>query len=189
MPTQRACNYRQCRDRNCSTAKRHEVEGSAQQLGDEVRIVRELELSAPMRLEPVRLPDATDRAGTDAALPRHQVGPVGRLGRLATNVSATTRSATSGPSSGIREGRLNYAGGVDAFFHEPLLPAPDADLDVSVRRMSSLAPTPSALGSTIAARQTCLCVEFRSSVIASSRRRSGRMIMMKIPALMRKTRT
>src|SRR5450631_669455 len=34
------------------------------QLGDEVWIVRELELPIPVRLEPVRFPDATDRAGT-----------------------------------------------------------------------------------------------------------------------------
>jgi hypothetical protein len=33
------------------------------QLGDEVRIVRELELSEPMRLEPARLPDMANRTG------------------------------------------------------------------------------------------------------------------------------
>src|SRR6202051_2137928 len=43
------------------------------QLGDEVWIVRELELSAPVRLEPVGFPDGTDRAGTYAARPRHQI--------------------------------------------------------------------------------------------------------------------
>src|ERR1700730_8988701 len=48
------------------------------QLGDEVWIVRELELSAPVRLEPVRFPDATDPAGTYAARPRHQMGRLGR---------------------------------------------------------------------------------------------------------------
>ena len=44
------------------------------QLGDEVWIVRELELSAPVRLEPVRFPDATDRACTYATRPGHQIG-------------------------------------------------------------------------------------------------------------------
>ena len=40
---------------------------------------------------------------------------------------------------------------------------------VSVRRMISLVPTPSAVRSTIRARQTCFCELFRSLIIASSR--------------------
>src|SRR6202162_2163246 len=45
------------------------------------------------------------------------------------NVSATTRSATSGPCPGTREGRVFVSQeAVDALFHEPLLPAPDAGL-------------------------------------------------------------
>src|SRR6476620_5849840 len=59
------------------------------QLVDEVRIVRELELPITVRLKPVRLPDAPDRAGADAARPCHQIGrPMGGL--------ATTREAPSG---------------------------------------------------------------------------------------------
>src|SRR5476651_2653661 len=45
------------------------------------------------------------------------------------NVSATTRSATSGPCPGTREGRvLSRRRPSTPFFHEPLLPAPDAGL-------------------------------------------------------------
>ena len=61
--------------------------------------------------------------------------------------------------------------------------------DVPVWRMISLVPTPSALRSTMFARQTCFCAVLRSLVIASSRWRSGRVILMVIPVRMRKTRT
>ena len=57
------------------------------QLGDEVRIVRELELSAPMRLEPVRLPDAT------AALALMPLVPLARAIRSAVQWS----SQSTGP--------------------------------------------------------------------------------------------
>jgi hypothetical protein len=54
--------------------------------------------------------------------------------------------------------------------------------------MISLVPTPSALRSTMFARQTCFCEALRSLAIASSRRRSGR-VTLEIPVRMRKTRT
>ena len=55
--------------------------------------------------------------------------------------------------------------------------------------MISLVPTPSALRSTMFARQTCFCEALRSLAIASSRWRFGRVILMEIPVRMRKTRT
>lgn len=58
-----------------------------------------------------------------------------------------------------------------------------------VRRMISLVPTPSALRSTMSARQACFCGALRSLMIASSRRRSGLVILMDIPVRMRETRT
>ena len=45
-------------------------------------------------------------------------------------------------------------------------------LDLPVRRMISIVPTPSALNSTISARQTCFCGVFRSLTSAVRRRRS-----------------
>ena len=45
-------------------------------------------------------------------------------------------------------------------------------LDLPVRRMISTVPTPSAVSSTISARQTCFCGVLRSRTIASRRRRS-----------------
>ena len=103
------------------------------QLIDEFRIVRELELPITVRLEPVRLPDAPDRAGADAARPRHQVGgPVGRLGR---RLRQRQRHHTVGH---LRAKRRNARGAglvaqkaVDTLLHEALLPAPDTGLGCS----------------------------------------------------------
>src|SRR4029077_13358602 len=61
--------------------------------------------------------------------------------------------------------------------------------DLPVRRMISLVPTPSALERMIAARQACFCEALRSLVIASSRPRTDRMIVMEIPVRMHQTRT
>ena len=86
--------------------------------------------------------------------------------------------------------RLVVQEAVDAFLHEPFLPAPDAGLrDLPVRRMILLVPTPSALKRMIAARQACFCEALRSLVIASSRPRTDRVIAMEIPVRMRQTRT
>jgi hypothetical protein len=61
--------------------------------------------------------------------------------------------------------------------------------DVPVWRMISLVPTPSALRITMFARPTCFCEALQSLVIASSRWRSGRVILMEIPVRMREIRT
>lgn len=106
------------------------------------------------------------------------------------NVSATTRSATSGPSPGTREGRVLSR-------KRPSTPSSmkrccqrqTQVLEVPVRRMISLVPTSSALRSTMTARQACFCEELRSLVIASSRRRSGRVSLIEIPVRMPDVRT
>ena len=73
-----------------------------------------------------------------------------------------------------------------------------ATVPASARRRSStcrsgalisLVPTPSALERMIAARQACFCEVLRSLVIASSRPRTDRVIVMEIPVRMRQTRT
>jgi transposase len=79
------------------------------------------------------------------------------------NVSATTRSATSGPNRGIREGRVLSR-------KRPSTPSSmnrccqrqTQVLEVPVRRMISLVPTSSALRSKMAARQACFCEALRS---------------------------
>ena len=49
--------------------------------------------------------------------------------------------------------------------------------DLPVRHMIALVPTPSALERIIAARQACFCEALRSLVIASSRPRTDRVIV------------
>ena len=77
------------------------------QLVDELRVVGELELVDPVRLETMRAPDALDgiRADTDGF--RHNSSsPMGRLGG---RIGPGERHNTLGdirPSGGMREGRV-----------------------------------------------------------------------------------
>jgi hypothetical protein len=102
------------------------------QLLDELRIVRELELPDPVRLQAVGAPDALDRTGADAGRLGHHgrvqwvVSPAGSV-----SVSATTRSATSGPSGGTRDGRVLSRSSPSTPGHEARLPAPDAGLGLA----------------------------------------------------------
>lgn len=77
-------------------------------LVDELGIVGGLELAPAVGLQPVRLPDATPAlalmmpaACAIMAAVQCVVSPGG-----SASVSATTRSATSGPRGGMREGRV-----------------------------------------------------------------------------------
>jgi hypothetical protein len=138
-----------------------------------------LELAiAVRRLQPVRLPNPSHGAGADAARLRHQVG--GRHDSLGHLLAARRKA---------RGVALVAQKAVDALLHEPLPPAPETVLDLPVCRMIALVPTPSALSSTIAARQTCFCGALRSLVMASSRARSERVTEMEIPVRMRQART
>jgi hypothetical protein len=53
--------------------------------------------------------------------------------------------------------------------HEPLLPAPDAGLDLPVSVMIAEVPTPSSLRRMIRARQTCSCGLLGATTIACKR--------------------
>ena len=106
------------------------------------------------------------------------------------SVSATTRAATSGPSRRDARGpRLVVQEAGDASFMNRSCQRQTQVFDLPVRRMISLVPTPSALERMIAARQACFCEALRSLVIASSRPRTDRVIVMEIPVRMRQTRT
>lgn len=59
-----------------------------------------------------------------------------------------------------------------------------AVVDVPVAAMMAFVPTPSALSSTIRARQTCFCNVYRSLTKAPSRRRSASTGVMEIPVRM-----
>ena len=77
------------------------------QLVDELRVIGKLELVDPVRLETMRAPDALDETRADIDGFRHHVAVqwVPSAGG-SVRVSATTRSAMSDPSGGMREGRV-----------------------------------------------------------------------------------
>ena len=81
------------------------------------------------------------------------------------------------------------AADVVALLGEALLPAPDAGLRLAGPAHDPIGPMPSALCSTIRARQTCFWATLRSPTSASRRRRSAGLKMMLIPGRMSQTRT
>ena len=100
------------------------------QFGDKIRIAGELELPIAVRLQAMRSPDAPDRCLTDANRRGHHRGrPMGRLDR---RVRHRQRHDAFGHVGGQRRNawwtRFVTKKAIDAFFHEPLLPAPDAGL-------------------------------------------------------------
>ena len=95
------------------------------------------------------------------------------------SVSATTRSVTSGPRGGMRDGRVLSR-------RRPSTPSSmkrscqrqTQVFDLPVRRMIFVVPAPSALDSTMAARHTCFWAALRSLTTASRRRRSAGLTVM-----------
>ena len=75
--------------------------------------------------------------------------------------------------------RIQRAGWLDqwqvcnAVGQEVVLPPPDRGLAGAARRVSSMVPQPSAVSSTICARQTCFCGLLRSVTMAISAWRSA----------------
>ena len=140
------------------------------QLVDELRIVGELELPDPVRLQAMGAPDALDRTDADAGgLRHHRAGP---MGRLAGRVGPGQRDDALGdirPSGGMREGRvLSRSRPSNPSCMKRSCQRQTQVFDLPVRRMISLVPTPSAVSSTISARQTCFCGALRSRTSACS---------------------
>ena len=100
------------------------------QFADEVRIARKLELPIAVRLQTMRPPDAPDRGFTDADHRRHHRGrPMGRLdGRVRQRQGDDAFGHVGGQGRDARWARFVTQKAINAFFHEPLLPAPDAGL-------------------------------------------------------------
>jgi hypothetical protein len=155
---------------NDGMVRRIEIEADdVTQLGNKMRVIGQLELTHPMRLQAMSSPDALNRADADP----------GRLGHRGcgggpAKVKATTRSATPGPKGGMRDGRV-------LSHHSPAMPsAPNRScqrqmtvLAFSIRRMISVVPWPSPVNRTIFARQTCFWRLFRLATTASNARRSA----------------
>jgi hypothetical protein len=102
-----------------------------------------------------------------------------------SRVIATVRSRTLAGSGGMRDGRVWSR-------NRPATPARinrscqrhTVTLLMPVRRIISLVPTPSAVSSTIRARQTCFCGLFRLATIASKRPRAAAPTATVIPSRM-----
>ena len=131
------------------------------QLVHELRIVGELELTHPVRLKAMGAPDALHRADTDAGLGHRRAGPVRRLARRLSRV-ARRRARPSGSSGGMREGRVLSRSSPRALAAKRSCQRQTHVLDLPVWRMISSVPRPSAVSSTIWARQTCFCGALRS---------------------------
>ena len=145
-----------------------EPDGVAQ-FGDEARVVGQLELAHPCGCRPwarqIRWTELTlSPAAFDIRAPvQWVVSPGG-----SASVSATTRPAASTPSGLMREGRVLSRSSPS----KPSSIKPSSIkrsrqrqtqlLDFPVRLMIAFVPTPSAVNSTISARQTCFCRALRS---------------------------
>ena len=96
------------------------------QLVDELRVVGELELLDPVRLETMRTPDALDGTCTDAdGFRHHGGGPMGRFGgRIGVGEHHDTLSDLRPKWRDARRSRLIAQQAVVTSLHEAFLPAP-----------------------------------------------------------------
>ena len=103
------------------------------QFVDELGIGGQLELPHPVRLQPVRSPDALHRTDADPGLfCHHRCGPVrGFTGRLAQRQVDDAFGHFRTQRRNARPPRLVAQQAVKTLFHETLLPAPDAGLGLS----------------------------------------------------------
>jgi hypothetical protein len=85
--------------------------------------------------------------------------------------------------------RLVAQKALEALVGEAFLPAPDAGLGLAGSRMIAFVPTPSAVSSTICARQTCFCDALRSLTGARSRALSANVTEREMLVRIRQTRT
>ena len=139
------------------------------QFVDEARIVGQ-QTGASGAVADHGRPNALDELTlTPAALAIKAPSPWGGLTRrVAKRQGDPARSVASALSGLIREGtRLVTKQGVEPVRRKRSCPARQTQvLDLAVRRMISFVPTPSAVNSTISARQTCFCGALRSCTTA-----------------------
>ena len=103
------------------------------------------------------------------------------------SVSATTRSATSEPSGGTRDGRvLSRRSPSTPSLMNRACQRQTQGFDLPVRRMIPAVPKPSAVARMMPARHTCFCGLFRSATTASNRARSAALTSTMIPLRIRR---
>src|SRR6266536_2302136 len=151
----------------------------------ELRVVQQLERPDAVRRELVGLEDAVHRPQADTRrLRQHPAGPVrgfsgGPVTRSTTNC---TVPAGSGGLPGLRV--LSRSNPSTPSAMNRACQVHTTGFALADRRMISAVPQPSAVARMIWARHTCFCGAQRSETIASSRRRSARVTLTTIPALM-----
>src|SRR5215475_12012972 len=161
------------------------------QLGRELRVVRQLELPDPVRLEAMGTPDPLHRADADPDRLRHRrAGPVaGRGWRACQRQSNHAFGHLGTQRRDARGPRLVAPQPRDPSLLEALLPAPDHGLALPVASMISAVPRPAAVRRTILARQTCFCGLLRSATTASSSLRAAALNRISVRLCIPKTRT
>ena len=133
------------------------------QLGDERRVVGQLEGPHPVRPE-LAVQCVASCAGSEA-------------------VSSTTRSMVSCARGGMRDGRvLSRSSPATPSRMKRSCQRQTHGFDLPARRMISAVPHPSAVARMILARQTCFCGLFRSATTASRRARSAALTSTLIPS-------
>ena len=154
------------------------------ELLDKLRVLRQFERPDTVRRELVSFQDALHRTqahsgrlgkfparpvGRPAAAPRPDRPPAERCWAAA---GAYQACASCRATALRRPPPMNRACQV-----------PTTGFDLPDRRMISAVPQPSAVARITLARHTCFCGALRSATIASSRRRSARVTLTTIPAL------
>ena len=99
-------------------------------LGGELRVVGQLELAHPVRLQAMGAPDPLHRTDADPGQPGHRLSrPMGRLPRRVFEGQGDDAVGHfGGQRRDARRAGLVPQKAIDAFFHEPFLPAPDRRL-------------------------------------------------------------
>jgi hypothetical protein len=141
-------------------------------------------------LQPMGAPDALDRTDADAGRLGHgHARPVRGLARRRCKGQSDDALGDRGSSLEMREGRvMSRRRALEALAAKRSWQRQTQVLDLQAPRMIALAP-PSAVCSTICARQTCFCDALRSLTTARSRALSINVTEREMPLRIRQTRT
>src|SRR5439155_19742542 len=141
------------------------------------------ERAHPMGVEPVPLPDAPHRGGTDPYhLGHRRRGPMGRLmrrrlvGQGNNTIDGRSRQRRDARGPGLAAGEP-----VDPVMHEALLAAPDHSFALANGAQIAVVPSPSEVRTMIRARHTCFWGLFRSRMIDCKRTQTAGVTLIVIP--------
>src|SRR6266404_8469949 len=161
------------------------------QFGGKLRIVGQLELAHPVRLEAMSTPYPLHRADANPSRFRHRrTGPVtGHLGRAGQRQGDHTFSRLRAQRRNTRPPGLVPPKAGGSLPRKRSCQRQITVLALPVACMISAVPRPSAVRRTIFARQTCFCGLLRLATTASSLLRSARLNWMFVRSCIPQTRT